>query len=480
MILRFTKMATRTKAAVVGLAYMQLKEKWTVYKCVKSVLVTNTALFMMWTEDDAKQHPDTLFKGNVRIASLKGVAAGVYVFVFKDNVGRKVRAQDMDKVVGVSNNILASRQGVHQAAKAAAMNEPLCDELEYTTTTSDDDENEDDEEKAEDEDADEDDEEEAGTALAGGPLSNDPPSDDRLIKHGTSSAQIENLSSDTAQREDDCANEIPGTVHEPPVTTTPLASQTDAGVAGSPGMHTEQGEGQNVEEKSGTADGPTTTIFGNNTVDPPPPPGTVEQMAVTSLPETLRELREMELQVKDKKKMLRSLKKRALDPDDKRAQRKLLEGQLKAIKEEVKQEKAKAKIDKPLHATTKRARMNPDDQEPEGESEDFGLFARTERKPLNTIDKWQKGHRRAALLAAENKVVEAVTCSTWAEAYANMYEHGWAVVDNFADLMHPACQPDVEQRDYVLDCTLHRFLATCMLLLPYVNVRFLSFFGSAS
>ncbi len=96
-------MATRTKAALVGQAYMQLKEKWTVYKCVKSVLVPSTALYMMWTEDDVKQHPDTLFKGNVRIASLKGVASGVYVFVFKDNVGRKVRAQDMDKVVGVSN-----------------------------------------------------------------------------------------------------------------------------------------------------------------------------------------------------------------------------------------------------------------------------------------------------------------------------------------------------------------------------------------
>ncbi len=87
---------------------------------------------MMWTKDDAKQHPNNpnnIFKGNVRIASLKGLAAGVYVFVFKDNVGRKVRAQDMEKVVGVSNNILASRQGVHQAAKAAALNEPLCDEL---------------------------------------------------------------------------------------------------------------------------------------------------------------------------------------------------------------------------------------------------------------------------------------------------------------------------------------------------------------
>ncbi len=102
-------MPTRTQAAAVGQAHMTLKEKWTLYKCIKSVLVPGTALFMMWTEDDLKLHPSTFFQGNVRIASLQGVAGGLHVFVFKDNVGRKVRAQDMDRVVSVSNNILASR-----------------------------------------------------------------------------------------------------------------------------------------------------------------------------------------------------------------------------------------------------------------------------------------------------------------------------------------------------------------------------------
>jgi hypothetical protein len=164
-------------------------------------------------------------------------------------------------------------------------------------------------------------------------------------------------------------------------------------------------------------------------------------------------LREFEALLKDKKKMVRAMKKRALDVDDKRAQKKHLEDQLKAIKKEQKSEKAKAKLEKTMRAPKKRVRLDSDDNEAEGESDDFGLFARAERKPLNTIDKWQKGHRRAALLAVENKVVEAVTCTTWAEAYENMYEHGWAVVDHFADLLHPACRPDAEQRDYVLDCT---------------------------
>ena len=123
-------MPTRTHAAAVGLAHMELKEKWTVYKCMKSVLVPGTALFMMWTADDVKRCPRTVFQGNVRIASLLGTAAGFHVFVFKDNGGRKVRSQDMDKIVQVSNNILASRQGVHQAAKSAAINETLCDDLQ--------------------------------------------------------------------------------------------------------------------------------------------------------------------------------------------------------------------------------------------------------------------------------------------------------------------------------------------------------------
>jgi hypothetical protein len=163
------------------------------------------------------------------------------------------------------------------------------------------------------------------------------------------------------------------------------------------------------------------------------------------------------------------MKKRAVDVDDKRAQKKLPEDQLKAINKEVKSEKAKAKLHKSVRPPKKRVRLDSDDNEAEGESDDFGLFARAERKPLNTIDKWQKGHRRAALLAVENKVVEAVTCRTWAEAYENMYEHGWAVVDHFADLLHPACRPDAEQRDCVLDCTLTVVLTSILLCLPFFN-----------
>jgi hypothetical protein len=119
--LRFTQcLPTRTQAAAVGQAHMALKEKWTVYKCMKSVLVLGTALFMMWTEDDVKLRPSTVFQGNVRIASLQGTAAGYHVFVFKDNVGRKVRTQDMDRVVTVSNNIFCKSARCTPSCKSSS------------------------------------------------------------------------------------------------------------------------------------------------------------------------------------------------------------------------------------------------------------------------------------------------------------------------------------------------------------------------
>ena len=84
---------------------------------------------------------------------------------------------------------------------------------------------------------------------------------------------------------------------------------------------------------------------------------------------------------------------------------------------------------------------------------DINIFNASGKRVLTTIDKWQKGHRRAALSVARNKLVEKVTCTTWEEAYHNLCEYGWAVVNNWPDLAHPACRPDAEQRDYMLSCT---------------------------
>jgi hypothetical protein len=187
--------------------------------------------------------------------------------------------------------------------------------------------------------------------------------------------------------------------------------------------------------------------------NPPPPSLTNLEDSTLLLLTTLRELRAMETLVKEKKKAIRSLKKRAADPNDKKAVTKQLEAQLKQMKTEVKKEQAKK--NQPVRASTKRKRCDKGSDSDDGDDEELlGEFTRPEKRVLNTIDKWQKGHRWAALLAAQNKVVESVTVSTWAEAHVMMCEHGWAIVDNFVELLHPACRTDAEMRDYILDCTL--------------------------
>jgi hypothetical protein len=50
--------------------------------------------------------------------------------------------------------------------------------------------------------------------------------------------------------------------------------------------------------------------------------------------------------------------------------------------------------------------------------------------------------------------VEAITVDSWVEAYEKLSEHGWAVVNNYVDLIQPASRPDSDMRDYILDCTL--------------------------
>ena len=172
-----------------------------------------------------------------------------------------------------------------------------------------------------------------------------------------------------------------------------------------------------------------------------------------SLPDTLRELREMEKLLKSKKKLISALKKEKADPDNKRTAQKMLEEQLKVLKSQVKEEKKALKQEEKSMAPAKRRREDNNDDDINDGSEDFDCFKAPGKRVLTTIDKWQKGHRRAALCAARNKLVEKVTCDSWAEGYQNMYEYGFAVVNHWPDLVHPACRPNAEQRDYILTCT---------------------------
>jgi hypothetical protein len=88
---------------------------------------------------------------------------------------------------------------------------------------------------------------------------------------------------------------------------------------------------------------PTTAALQPHSNPPPPPTTTGEEQRSSTLPDTVRELRAMEAMVKGKKKAIRALKKQQADPTDKKAEAKRLQEQLRAIKTEVKEERAKAK-----------------------------------------------------------------------------------------------------------------------------------------
>ena len=118
------------------------------------------------------------------------------------------------------------------------------------------------------------------------------------------------------------------------------------------------------------------------------------------------------------------------------------------MKLEVQQEAAATKLQGKVSGD-KRKRTEGSDSE--GFDTDDG---QPKKRVLNTVDKWQKGHRRAALEAARKKVVEQVTVQTWAEAYVMLRDHGWAVVENFTSLFSPESQPNGEQRDYILQGTI--------------------------
>ncbi len=87
---------------------------------------------------------------------------------------------------------------------------------------------------------------------------------------------------------------------------------------------------------------------------------------------------------------------------------------------------------------------------------------------LNTVDKWQKGHRRAALSAANSKLVDSVTVRSWAEALEKLRTDGFAVVEDFVELFSEDCRPTAEQRDFILQGLKHVIVAF-MLVVKYLT-----------
>ena len=505
-------MPTRGSLAVeVAKAHMEEQMKWSVQRIMKTCLCKGTAVYMVWTTDDHKSHPHTNFVGNVRIATWHSAGVGVTTFIFKDSTIRHVRAADIGKIIEVSNNILSSSTKVHVAAKFAAQQEPVCVPLESQGTDAAGEQNEEgdeDENENGDEEENEDDNEEGDENEDGDENEEGDKHDENVVTTGALAPQINTNGSPSSS----VASEGLASVHVAPktplangektsdaVTTTTLGAagvESTSVQVGSVGTFSKAGNftpttppsSTEVEKSSDSLVNPppaASSTAMEETMEsqrqPPPPPAytNTEETPTfngmvdpgTQLPTTIRELRAMEALVKAKKKIIRSMQKKAADPHDKKAVAKQLAAQLKAMKTEVKMEKEQAKkMEKeqakknvPVLPLPKRPRCDDADDDEDGDNDDvIDDFTRPEKRVLNTIDKWQKGHRRAALLAAQNKVVESVTVDTWAEAHANMCVHGWAVVNNFVDLLHPACRPDADMRDYILDCTFAIHACLCV------------------
>ncbi len=96
-------MPTRGSLAVeVAKAHMEEQMKWSVQRIMKTCLCKGIAVYMVWTTDDQKSHPQTNCVGNVRIATWHSAGVGLTTFIFKDNTIRTVRAADIGKIIEVN------------------------------------------------------------------------------------------------------------------------------------------------------------------------------------------------------------------------------------------------------------------------------------------------------------------------------------------------------------------------------------------
>jgi hypothetical protein len=361
---------SRELAIAVGAAHMAQKEGWAVKKCLKSVLVAGTTLFVLWSDQDKKSNPKTTFKGTLRIASVQYVANGFTFLVYKDNGARKVANADMEHMVSFSNTILDSKQAGHIEAKEAAVAERLCPAFDPDASASD---------ISDDEDGEEDDEDSENEK------------DKRYAEDSKKIVGPEQAgkTSDTAttEPEKDPGKETPSGIEASGTASTQNIPEiaADARQEGEPSASLALGNGG----YDAAASTPTSDKTLPSGIQAPNLPS-------GSLPNTLRELREMESLLKAKKKLVANMRKQEALTDDKTRTKKLLEEQLKALKTEAKTAKAEAKLKESVRTAGKRRRDDDDanNRDDEG-SDDFGLFKRPEKRVLTTVDKWQKGHRRA-------------------------------------------------------------------------------------
>jgi hypothetical protein len=195
------------------------------------------------------------------------------------------------------------------------------------------------------------------------------------------------------------------------------------------------------EEKQATLTTPTTYTSLSN--DP------TKFIPTDTFTSSVKHLRDAEAQFKAAKKQMLLVKQGLVTTSINRNKKKDLMKELKLVKLAVKAEDAAAKRE--VQKITGRRKRDElcEDSASELSDMDMDLPTKKKKRVLTTIDKWQQGHRAAALAAAEAKTVERVTVKSWPEAYQMLREYGFAVVENFVDLFHPDCAPSKEQRDYM-------------------------------
>ena len=468
-----------------GQLHLQLKmkelEMWKVELLrVKAPLPVGQALYIVWSEENkrgkSKRHP---FQGDIRIVrKVKGENRNT-IFAFKDGKTMTIPTAHLPRHITTSNTLLASPLDKIVLGKKMAHAEEHC------TLASDDESNEeedgedeeDDEEDGEDEDNEEENAENVIPMTLGG---GENASTGEQGTETTDPKRHTTLTGDVTTGESDTAattlggGEKASTGDKGTETTDPKSPMTVTGALAEGESETAATTCGDSEKAGATHPISQTTLTGavaagepnshgsRSLYNPPPPP----EMSGTPLPShdnaamegsaiemKMRELREAQAKVKAAKKFMTAWKKDVVGKSTHRAKKIRLEEELKKVKLEVKMETAATKL-QAQESRNKRKRMNDMDSDDDSASDGNDISDKPRKRVLTTIDKWQQGHRRAALSAARNKLIEKVTVGSWAEAKIMMEDYGFAVVDNFVELFSNESKPTLEQRDYIYQCTL--------------------------
>jgi hypothetical protein len=482
-----------------------LSESWVVNPIKQASLRKGAPIYILYTSEEGK---DGIrrggFQGDIRIAKKVGTDKKDTLFQYKDGTTISIATLDVKTLVKVSNDIVNSGQVGTIFSKKFAHAEAIVDKLPGKESEVDDSESDDDaDEDGEDTDSSVGEEQGDGSESDVGDDNIDSTGDgvehedgeevehedgqDVEHEHGEE-VELANGKSPTAANIVDTegidnlkggttatSNQNLSTTTDPtlPLSGSPIPFSDDTGshasapenpsTSNNPTFHqklfnpcspTTRPPSPEIEPAAAPPPGsqlfPLSNPMTTTSNVPPPPPGFEATDKDENVSDYMRAVREAQEKMRKAKKDFKRWKKAKLESSGKRALKKRLEEQLKVVKMEV---KVKAAATKQVTQLPPQKRKRGDESESEDDDngdDDFGFVPKKMKRVLTAVDKWQKGHRKAALAAASNKLVEKVTVTSWEGAYENMFEHGFAVVDDWTNLLSPECRPTQEQRYYIL------------------------------